>query len=168
MLIRHYTKPHWVKYILDTGYIDLEMNNTDEFCEQVIRDYYGEYRPRPLQSRLLDLQWAEAKGRQVWFTEEHKSNTGAYGFRECYFEFDSELIGAQKWHHFRKQFTSRTQQAVISELNRSAKRMGDDPYRWWVCTEPVPVSLARNTGALTDPLRWSRKELWWQEGMQLA
>jgi hypothetical protein len=146
MLIRHYTKPHWIKSILDTGFILPERNNDEETCRKAIEDFYGPgyYRTISVAEQQAGLRIQRAKGDQVWFTTENRCNTAVKGMNEYYFEFDSDEIGAVKWHHYKKKFTSAESKLIISVLDRSAKQAGDDPYCYWVCEQAVDVTLAKN------------------------
>jgi len=146
MMIRHYTKPHWIKPILDTGLILPERNNSEDACRKAIDEFYGQgYYRQPNQAELdFGLRIQRAKGDQVWFTTERKCNTAVTGLVDYYFEFDSEDIGAVKWHYFKKQFKSSEAVMIINALDRSAKLAGDDPYCFWVCEHAVDVTLAKN------------------------
>ena len=137
MLIRHYTRPHWVKSILRDGYIDLEAQNFGAM-EPHMRDY----------SRYI----TEVKGDQVWFTSERHCNTANELFKDewkdYYFEFDTEDIDVQKWHYFKKTLTHPKAEEVVGGLDRAAKKEGDDPYCYWVSEKPVPIAKAKKTGIL--------------------
>lgn len=157
-IIRHYTKPHWVQSILTTGYIQPERCNSDyDLQHKTALEFYGDLlgkdiimqRPSALQQQNEDII-EQAKGNQVWFTEQRNAASAIAGnaFKECYFEFDSEAIGAVKWHYFKRRFTNQHSKNIISALDRSAKHCGDDPYLWWVTETAVPVMLARPTGVM--------------------
>jgi hypothetical protein len=65
-----------------------------------------------------------------------------------YFEFDSEEIGAQKWHYFKKKFTNELQRKIVRAIDKSAKQMGDNPYCYWICETTLPIALAKPTGIM--------------------
>ena len=152
MIIRHFTKPHWVKPIIESGYIALERNNDEETCHRAINEYYGpsHFRPKSAADRAFEDYCEKHKGNQVWFTTQRHCHTAVQGFEDCYFEFDSDEIAAVKWHYFKKQFKSSDALRVISALDRSAKMCGDDPYTYWVCETPVSVKLAKNYDAMVE------------------
>jgi len=152
MLIRHFTKPHWVMPIIESGFIQLERNNNEETCKRAIFDYYGPlmWRDKSLADIEFDNYCEKHKGNQAWFTTQRHCHTAVKGFEDCYFEFDIDEIGAVKWHYFKKQFKSPDALRVISALDRSAKMCGDDPYTYWVSETPVPVTLAKNYKSMLE------------------
>ena len=155
MLIKHYTKPHWVSSILQQGQIALEDSQSADTQHTVIDSYWGPGHSHidPL-GRALTQSWLQVRPRYVWLTEDTVART-AYtgpGAEDCYFAFDSDSIQAQKWHYAKRTIAHPQAPDVVALMDRGARMIGDDPYHYWVCTQPVSVALAvPGMGVLEDP-----------------
>lgn len=163
MIIRHYTKPHWVQSILDEGVIRLEEEINEAECKKRIDEYWGPgyYRPQPLHAQERYRRWFSHRPHYAWFTEETKANSAYIGplSNECYFEFDSEAIGARKWHYVKRDFKSPQSKNVFSEMDRISKQLGDDPYKYWITETAVDISLALpNRGILANVNKFLNKQ----------
>ena len=163
-IIRHYTKPHWVENILNDGFINLETAIDEEKCKKRIDEYWGPgfYRPQPLHAQARYHHWFAHRPHYAWLTEDVSANSGysGPGAKDCYFEFDSDVIGARKWHYVKRDLKGAQAQKVISEMDRISKVVGDDPYKYWVCQTEIDISLAiPNKGVLANPNKFLNKEL---------
>ncbi len=157
-VIRHYTKPYWIKSIIDDGVINLEGYNDKETMSDAIYDFYG-YRPNMSgieRGPEWDKMCSAMKGDQVWLTEQRRCNTASKNFirdwKDCYFEFDTADIPVRRWHHYKKDILKNKPEAqrFITALDKTAKDMGDDSYNYWVSDVPIDISLAKRTGILSD------------------
>ena len=155
--IRHFTKPHWVRAIIDSGLILPERSNREEDIERRIREYYSGtgvvYNPVTEASRAFEERIRRAKGDQVWFTGAALCRSaGSEVAPDCYFEFDSGDIAVRRWRDFKRSFSSSNleAQAIISMLDRSARVMGDDPSDYWVSESAVELRYARDYGRVRE------------------
>tara|TARA_B100000029_G_C17594436_1_gene963605 strand:+ start:2205 stop:2702 length:498 start_codon:yes stop_codon:yes gene_type:complete len=160
-LIRHFTKPQFVQPILSDGIINKERSNSFEKQEKSMKDYYGEVVPMSREAKEANIRGnnflSSVIGDFVWFTEERFANTALPKVmlptaKDLYFEFDSEEIGAIKWHHFKKRFTEETALSVIRVMDKAAKLVGDNPYCYWISESAVPIALAKPKGIML-PIR---------------
>ena len=134
----HYTSAAALKEILDTKILYLEgehfINNQLSYTPQMIK--------------ALDEQY-NACGRYVWFTERkqyNSSNTAemeaqGYSKNECALVIDSDSVEVKKWHYLKRERKDDAAfMKVATENDAAAKRMGDDPYDWWVSSKPIDLS----------------------------
>jgi len=156
-IIRHFTKPHWVRSIIDSGVILPERSNPDDRVQQRIQEYYGGtgivYHPVTAASREFNERIGRAKGNQVWFTSARQCRSAVDRIAEdCYFEFDSGDIAVRTWRDFKRSFSSSNLEAqhIISHLDRAARVMGDDPADYWVAEEAVSLQFARDYSRVRD------------------
>jgi hypothetical protein len=164
-LIRHYTKPQYVQPILSEGIIQKERHNSYEEQKRFATEFYGYSSERSSnqmrQQESIDNQVSQYIGDYVWLTEECLCATAqgvnAPKANNLFFEFDSEEIGATKWHYLKKAFTDKTALKLVSAIDRGAKLMGDNPYYFWICENPVPIALAKQTG-IFEPECFERRE----------
>ena len=156
-LLKHFTKPHLIQPLLVEGVIRTEARKSIDYEEEdkLMSKFYGISQKRSsaeiAQYEAMDKFYAKYIGNYVWLTEEKHCATAQGGVakaNELYFEFDSEEIGATKWHYLKKTFTNEVSVKLAKGLDKSAKLMGDNPYLYWICKNPVSVALAKAKGIL--------------------
>ena len=156
-LIRHFTKPQLVQPIISDGIINKERSNSFEKQEKFMKDYYGEVvtmsRERKEAQIRADNFLTSVIGDYVWLTEERFCATALPNVmkattKDLYFEFDSEEIGAIKWHNFKKRFNEETALLLIRVMDKAAKLVGDNPYCYWISETAVPIALAKPNGIM--------------------
>lgn len=144
LIVRHYTKPHWVEQILRDGVIKLEGSN-------VIQSQPN-YHALAQQYKLL--------GRYVWFTEDTANcvvvTKGAHDLTSTdlpFFEFAANTINIERWSDVRKKLTGNAL-LFANRLDDRARLVGDNPNKWWVSKLPVPIEkmirVNRGTGAANN------------------
>jgi hypothetical protein len=132
IIVRHYTKPHWLDKILADGVIKTEGCNVIEAQPN--------YQALMMQYRLV--------GRYVWFTEgsadsvvAQQHSVGITSADLPYIEFAADSIVIERWPDIRRQFSGMALE-VARAMDNSAIAMGDNPSKWWVGKQPVPLDKA--------------------------
>jgi hypothetical protein len=160
-LIKHFTLPENVEPMLACGVIKAEFQRIEEQRNRS-KNYYGYYdRMSPARidhiNQMRQTTLDAIGGPYIWLTAERYANTATKTSQvrtleidksKLYFEFDSEEIGAQKWHYRKKTFTAETARICSSILDKTAKEAGDNPYCYWICETAVPIALAKPTGIM--------------------
>lgn len=130
ILVRHYTKQHWIEKIFSEGELKLEGSNIT-----IEQPGY----------RILMYQYKLVR-RYLWFSESHEDSIvaqqRAIGFSSenlPYFEFRADSIDIHKWSDVRDLFTG-TSLSFAKQLDRTAIEDGSDPTKWWVSKQPVLIS----------------------------
>ena len=156
--LRHYLKPHLIQPLLVEGVIRVEGRKGIDYEaeDKLLSEFYGVYEKRSSaeirKSEANDKHYSKYIGDYVWLTEEKycatAQSTNAPKDNELYLEFDSEEIGATKWHYLKKTFTNEVSVGLAKGLDKSAKEMGDNPYCYWICKNPVSIAFAKVKGIL--------------------
>jgi hypothetical protein len=156
-LLRHYTKPHYVGKIITDGFIEFQTRATSvkelRKEEKRVSEFYGVNLKRTraeLQLQILGNKTAaRTTGTWVWLTEDNFCATanGNTDSSELYFEFDSADICAKRWIDVKSTFKGK---AAIhaAALDSAARMMGDNPSKYWVCKNKIPLKFAQPSEAI--------------------
>ena len=134
-ILYHWTSEELFAAILVSKRLELEGYH---YIEQGARSKY------PIQAqKVLDEQYK--LGRWVWFTEsktygssDGEKNTQTQKLIDHAITIDSDLIEVKKWHYVKRDNKDNPAFGKLAAtLDQAAKSSGDDPYNWWVSSEPI-------------------------------
>lgn len=134
----HWTSSELLKEILDSKRLELEGHH-----------YVNGHRERyPVSAQIaLDEQYF-GMGRFLWFTESqnYQSSSGETGTKtaktiDSAIVISSDQLNVKKWHYVKKENQNNAVfMKVAASLDQTAKNLGDNPYDWWVSSEPVDLN----------------------------
>lgn len=133
----HWTSSELLKEILDSKRLELEGHH-----------YVNGHREKyPVSAQIALDEHYFGMGRFLWFTESrnYQSSNGQTGTRtaktiDSAIVISSDQLNVKKWHYVKKENQNNAIfMKVAASLDQTAKNLGDNPYDWWVSSEPVDL-----------------------------
>ena len=140
-MIYHYSHMPLRKEIEESSYIGLEGCRLEYFIAEGLHLNQAKSAELSFQWRSMKKEY-KARGRYVWFTEQQFSYCiGNPEIAKVRYAFNSRDIRAYSWPSL-MELASKDKKRfnMMKELSEFGMGSGDDPFKWWVTFEEVPLT----------------------------
>ncbi|MDB4022313.1 hypothetical protein OAC78_05595 [Litorivicinus sp.] len=141
MVIHHYSHAPFKAEIEESGFLGLEACRLEHVVSEGHHLNHPEGADWSYQWRSLKKE-LKIRGRYLWFTEQlYSKSVGNPDVPKIRFSFDTKDIKVYSWLMLMDIGSSDKKRfKKMKVLSESGIASGDDPFKWWVSFEAVPLS----------------------------